>query len=70
MQLQIRDFGREKNAARCIFIILTDGGAMAINEDLAVRDNANRNEGLHLITTANKKGTEPMPSTPIKRLLY
>ena len=69
MQLQIRDFGREKNAAHCIFIILTDGGAMAINEDLAVRDNANRNEG-HLITTANKKGAETMPSTPIKRLLY
>lgn len=63
-------YSDDKNAARCIFIILTDGGAMAINEDLAVRDNANRNEGLHLITTANKKGAEPMPSTPIKRLLY
>lgn len=34
-----------KNAARCIFITLTDGGAMAVKGGLTVGGNANTNEG-------------------------
>ena len=38
-----------KNAARCIFIILTGGGEMAVKGDLAVGGNANRNAGQHCL---------------------
>ena len=34
-----------KNAARCIFIALADGGAIAAKGDLGVGGNANDNEG-------------------------
>ena len=61
---------KAKNAARCIFIALTGGGAMAAKGGFAVGGNANGNEEQRVIMAGNKKGAEPKPSTLIKRLLY
>lgn len=61
---------KAKNAAHCIFITLTGGGAMAVKGSVAVGGNANDNEEQRVVMAGNKKGAEPKPSTLIKRLLY